>query len=278
MIMKTPFNPSRLLSLLLFMGISLNLFAQKEPEKLGLPGDNLNLYAVMDLFQKSPTLEEFENALNSEDQKVNNLDLNNDGDIDYIKVIDNVKGTTHNIVLRVDVRKKESQDVAVFVVDKNKDGNVSIQLIGDKDLYGKDYIVEPATENQGTPNPGYKGGNTTIVNNYNTTNNTYNNNTTNNTNNGYNGNYNNGNNFVPAISNWVIVSYLFSNAYTPWNSPWYWGYYPAYWRPWRPYYWYDYNYHWWHRHQWHYNWYCRPQHVHYHPGYYNNYYHYRMRS
>ena len=187
MIMKTPKPLSHFLGLFLFMGISLNLFAQKEPEKLGLPGDNLNLYAVMDLFQKSPTLEEFENNLNSEDQKINNLDLNNDGDIDYIKVVDKVNGNTHNIVLRVDVRKKETQDVAVFVVDQNKDGSVNIQLIGDKDLYGKDYIVEPATQTQGTPNPGYKGGNT-VINNYNTTNNTYNNNTTNTTNNGYNGN------------------------------------------------------------------------------------------
>jgi len=32
-------------------------------EYLGLPGDNLNLYAVMNLFQESPTLEDSREAL-----------------------------------------------------------------------------------------------------------------------------------------------------------------------------------------------------------------------
>ncbi len=38
---------------------------QDQPkEYLGLPGDNLNLYAVMQLFQDSKTLEDFERDLN----------------------------------------------------------------------------------------------------------------------------------------------------------------------------------------------------------------------
>jgi len=61
------------------------LFAQDTQS--GLPGDNLNLYGVLNLFQQSPTLEQFEKSLNAEDQKVNNLDLNNDGKIDYIHVV-----------------------------------------------------------------------------------------------------------------------------------------------------------------------------------------------
>ena len=48
-------------------------------DSLGLPGDNLNLYAVLDLFQQSETFEIFEKKLNEEDSKINNLDLNNDG-------------------------------------------------------------------------------------------------------------------------------------------------------------------------------------------------------
>ena len=42
--------------------------AQNFPkEYLGLPGDNFNLYAVMDLFRNSPTLEAFERSLNERD-------------------------------------------------------------------------------------------------------------------------------------------------------------------------------------------------------------------
>src|ERR1035437_1106049 len=76
--------------------------AQDNNEKsLGLPGDSLNLYAVMDLFQQSKTLEIFENELNDENSKINNLDLNGDGKIDYIKVIDKVDGKVHTITLQV---------------------------------------------------------------------------------------------------------------------------------------------------------------------------------
>ena len=44
------------------------VFSQEKitPDSLGLPGDNLNLYGVLDLFQKSETLEEFEKKLNAE--------------------------------------------------------------------------------------------------------------------------------------------------------------------------------------------------------------------
>jgi hypothetical protein len=63
---------------LLLTGVSM-LKAQDYPEEyLGLPGDNLNLYAVMDLFQKSETLEGFERDLNAENTRINNLDLNGD--------------------------------------------------------------------------------------------------------------------------------------------------------------------------------------------------------
>ena len=40
--------------------------SEKEPEGLGLPGDNLDLYAVLDIFQKSKTIEDFEKSINDE--------------------------------------------------------------------------------------------------------------------------------------------------------------------------------------------------------------------
>ena len=57
--------------------LSLPAFSQAKEDTtalLGLPGDNLDLYAVLDLFQKSKTIEEFEKSLNDEKTKVNNLD------------------------------------------------------------------------------------------------------------------------------------------------------------------------------------------------------------
>jgi hypothetical protein len=206
-------------------------------EKLNLPGDNLNLYAVMDLFRESETLEGFEKNLNAEDSKINNLDLNNDDKIDYIKVIDNVDGDVHTIILQVAVTATENQDVAVFTVQKDEKGQVQVQLIGDEELYGKDYIIEPnyadaATE---TPNPGYAGNNNTIqkepvV----VTKTTY-----------------------VEVASWPVVTYIYVPTYVVWRSPWYWGYYPPYWNPWRPFYW-DYYY---------------GYHSHYHSHYYGYYHH-----
>ena len=210
-----------------------NAQTAQQPDSLGLPGDNLNLYAVMKLFQSSETLEGFEKSLNSEDSKINNLDLNNDNKIDYIKVIDNVDKQVHNIVLQVPVNEKENQDVATFIVEKNSKGEVQIQLIGDEELYGKNYVVEPnytdSTAKTETPNPGYvkqsstqttdSKGNTTIINNYTTT----------------------------QTASWPVVSYMFMPTYVVWVSPWRYGYYPSYWNPWTPWYWqryygYHYNY------------------------------------
>ena len=60
-----------------------NASDETDQELLGLPGDNLNLYATLDLFQKSKTIEEFEAALNKEETGINNLDLNLDGKVGF---------------------------------------------------------------------------------------------------------------------------------------------------------------------------------------------------
>ena len=228
------------------------LFSQtdNEPVALGLPGDNLNLFAVLDIFQKSKTLEDFEKVLNEQDSKVNNLDLNNDGEIDYIEIVSQNDGNIHSIVLQVAVSATEKQDVAVIEVDKDKKNNVHVQIIGDEDLYGKNYIVEPSDTVSGTPNPGYKVDVTVIVNN--------------NTNN----NYNTTSPSYVSVSVWPVVLYLFSPVYVVYRSPWYWGYYPPYWRPWRPVYYHDY---WgYHGHYYRNSYYQRTASIR-NPRYYNNY-------
>jgi hypothetical protein len=49
--------------------LSFSVFSQAAKDTtdlLGLPGDNLDLYAVLTLFQKSKTIEAFEKSLNDE--------------------------------------------------------------------------------------------------------------------------------------------------------------------------------------------------------------------
>ena len=198
---------------------------REEQEKLNLPGDNLNLYAVLKLFQDSKTLEGFEKSLNDSTTKINNLDLNGDDKIDYLRVVDKPDGDVHNITLKDAISKTEDQDVAVFVVQKKSNGQAQIQLIGDEDLYGKDYIIEPNTDastsaapSSETPNPGYTP--TAVLAN---------------------------GEAIPIqttteyeIASWPVIEYIYVPTYNPWISPWNWDYYPDYWRPWRPHYWHYY--------------------------------------
>jgi hypothetical protein len=222
--------------------------AQERPEEyLGLPGDNLNLYAVMKLFQESETLEGFERKLNEENSRINNLDLNGDNQVDYITVSDYTEGNVHTIVLRTALSRRETQDIAVFTVEKLRNGEVRIQLIGDEALYGRDYIIEPNYAE--TPNPGYMGrpSNVTVV----TT--TY-----------------------YEVSAWPVVRFIFLPSYIVWRSAWYWDYYPVYWHPWHPCYWhyyYGYHYNWYPNY---YQYYRHAPHVHY--AYYHDHYYNHMRT
>ena len=117
-------------------------------DQLGKSGDNLDLNAVMELFKKSESIEEFEQELNSEKNGINNLDLNEDGFVDYIRVIDYSNGDVHAITLQVPYSDSESQDVAVIEIEKTGDNEAIAQIIGDEELYGSNYIVEPQAENR----------------------------------------------------------------------------------------------------------------------------------
>src|SRR5215203_5735035 len=149
---------------------SLPVFSQdKKPVEdtsalLGLAGDNLDLYAVLEVFQKSKTIEAFEKSLNDGSEKINNLDLDLDKKVDFIKVVTKKKDESYTFILQVDVSKKETQDVAVILLDKDKDKKVSLQIVGDEELYGKDYVIEPKGNSSVTANPGYTGENPVTVN------------------------------------------------------------------------------------------------------------------
>ena len=232
---------------LLFAGSGVLMAQATQREYLGLPGDNLNLYAVMNLFQEAETLEAFERALNDPEQMINNLDLNGDGYVDYLMVLDYADGNVHNIVLRVALNEKDYQDVAVFVVEKLRDGAVLVQLIGDEALYGENYIIEPIYAER--PNPGYTGDRGTPARAGVVTTTYY------------------------EVAAWPMVSYIYSPTYVVYRPSWRYGYYPIYWQPWRAhYYHYYYGFHYpMHTHYvTYYRPWRRPRTVVYHTTYYTN--------
>ena len=195
-----------LIAAIFFMAIThLNAQGKKtEAESLGLPGDNLDLYATLDLFQKSKTIEEFEASLNDEKKEINNLDLDLDNNVDFIKVVTKKEDDDFTFVLQVDVLDDEVQDVAVILVTKDKDEKVTIQMVGDEELYGKDYVIEPKPSAPAiTANPAYSG--TVAVTSQPAT--------------------------VVVLESAPVVQYVYSPVYVPYHPPYYYGYYPVYYTP-----------------------------------------------
>lgn len=105
--------------------------------------DGLDLRAVITLFARSADLEKFETALNNPDSAFTNLDLNGDGQVDYLRVIEHTTGSTHKVVIQAVLATDIYQDVATITVDKDENGNYSMKAKGDERIYGENYIIEP---------------------------------------------------------------------------------------------------------------------------------------
>ena len=114
------------------------------------------------------------------------------------------KTVTHiHLYYRYALSKTDSQDVAVILVNRDKNKKVNVQIVGDEELYGKDYVIEPRTDKSAvTANPAYSGPEPAKD--------------------------------VPATTTTVvvqsapIVQYVYSPAYVPYYPPYYYGYYPPY--------------------------------------------------
>jgi hypothetical protein len=165
-------------------------------DSTGLPGDHFSLEGALAMFKKAGSPEEFEKLINSEDNKVNNLDLNADGETDYIKVIDKKEGDAHAFILQVTVSETENQDVAVIEMEQTGKEEVVVQIVGDEDIYGEEVLVEPA------PDKNQKTSSATNV--------------------------------VVNVWAWPSVRYVYAPSYVRWISPWGWRTRPVWYRPWRP--------------------------------------------
>ncbi len=171
--------------------------SQDIPESTGLPGDHFSLQGALDLFQKYDNPERFEEALNKENNHVNNLDLNEDGITDYVRVVSYKEDNIRIFILQALVSENESQDIAVIEIEKTKNDYATIQIIGDEEIFGEAIIVEPADISDNSKN------NQTEV--------------------------------IVNVINWPMINYIYTPAYTVWVSPYRWSYYPTWYNPWRIY-------------------------------------------
>ena len=191
-------------SLLVVLGMT-TAFSQVD-NRPAHTGYDFSLEGALAMFKKANSLEEFEKLLNEENNSVNNLDLNNDDDIDYIVVEDIKEGDSHIVVLSTYLNEKEKQDIATIGIEKTGEDQAVLQIEGDTDLYPENSIIEPTDEKEslkpskGGPNAFETDIQVVTVN----------------------------------VWFWPSVRFLFGPRYVVWVSPYRWGYYPRWWKPWRP--------------------------------------------
>jgi hypothetical protein len=198
-----------LLIMLCFAAIP--VFANAQQDSTGMPGDNFSLQGALEMFKQASSPEEFEKLINSADKNVNNLDLNGDGDVDYIKVIDKAGNNVHAFVLQVAVSETENQDIAVIELEKTGDTTAILQIIGDEEIFGEQVIVEASDEGDEAIDD-----------------------TNNSSGSGPGADFFETDRIVVNVFYWPSVRFVFRPAYVPWVSPWRWRHYPGWWRPWRP--------------------------------------------
>ena len=105
--------------------------------------DNLDLDAVASIFGDSEDLEDFERRLNDPENRISNLDLNQDGYIDYLRVLENSSDRNSLVVVQAVLDKDVYQDVATIEIERISNNNHRIQIVGDSYIYGSNYIIEP---------------------------------------------------------------------------------------------------------------------------------------
>jgi len=130
----------------LFITTSTQLWGQRNIKVEAYNNDisyNLDLQAVASLFGDSKDLEDFEYRLNDYDSQISNLDLNSDGQVDYLRVIETSEKNVHLIVIQAVLDRDVFQDVASIVVERDSYRKSYIQIIGDPYMYGTNYIIEP---------------------------------------------------------------------------------------------------------------------------------------
>jgi hypothetical protein len=106
--------------------------------------NNLDLKAVATAFGESKNLEEFEKKLNDYNSQISNLDLNNDGQVDYLRVVEKTENGVHVVEIQAVLGENEFQDVASIIVEKDQDDTPTVQIVGDPYLYGDNYIIDPS--------------------------------------------------------------------------------------------------------------------------------------
>ncbi len=105
---------------------------------------NLDLNAVAYIFGESHNLEHFEKQLNNPDNAISNLDLNRDGYVDYLRVVETNMKNIHTVNIQALLGHNTYKDVATIAIQRDHYGKTYVRMIGNEHLYGRNYIINPS--------------------------------------------------------------------------------------------------------------------------------------
>lgn len=144
-------NATLFISLLL---VSVFTLHAQEPTPATEAGEDFDLSGVLSVMETAEDLSDLEKKINESENEINNLDLNKDDEIDIVKIVEYDENNTRVLALRAVLGENDFQDIASIEIEKHSDTEISLQIIGDPDLYGPDYILEPASEDSNTGDQG----------------------------------------------------------------------------------------------------------------------------
>lgn len=98
-------------------------------------GDNLDLQALGELVKSSANAQDIENKLNTTGS-INNLDLDGDGTVDYIKVTEYGTGDSRGFSFTVDLPNNEKQEIATIEIQKGNN-TAAMNIQGNPQVYGQ---------------------------------------------------------------------------------------------------------------------------------------------
>jgi hypothetical protein len=141
--------------------------------------EGLNLVAVGELVKKSSDAKTLEEELNKPNS-INNIDLNEDGKVDYLKVTEYGKENIRGLSITDDISKDETQEIATIEISKTNN-TAEMAINGNSTVYR-----DPGTSY-------------------------------------YHSSF--------GLTDLIILGYLFGPRHTYWASPYGYGMYPSYYRP-----------------------------------------------
>lgn len=137
-----------LLILLMIIGCLLAAHAQSETITVNANStelaNDLDLKAIATAFGDASSVEDFEEKLNDQTLGLSNLDLNGDGEVDYLRCIETESSTnTRFILIQAILTKDVYQDIASISVEKDNSGTITTKVTGNAYIYGTSYVIIP---------------------------------------------------------------------------------------------------------------------------------------